>query len=302
MKIDTLAFGYALVEAPRVGDDGLYFSDCGEGGVFHLGADGTVQVILPVGRLVGGIAMHVDGGLVVSSRDVLHIKDGIERVVFEVEREGKRHGDWQPWINDIYTDPQGRVYAGALWRLCTRAAAPPGKYVKPTGGEGEAYREDKPLGRMWRIHSETEATPLYGGVGIANGVGFSPDGSLLYQVDSIDQRVIVHDVTDDGLRRLPDISTAAVDGFPDGMAVDSEGRIWTAMFGGGCAACFAPDGSLDTTIPVAADAVTSLCFGGDDLRDLYIVTADNTDDPSRRGTVFKTSVDVPGLPAPLARV
>ncbi len=48
--------------------------------------------------------------------------------------------------------------------------------------------------------------------------------------------------------------------------------------------------------------MTSLCFGTGDRRDLYIVTADNTDDPSRGGTIFRTRVDVPGLVAPMARV
>jgi xylono-1,5-lactonase len=302
MKIETLAYGFGLAEGPRVGDGGLYFCDSGEGGVFHLDEDGKVTEIVAVGRLIGGIALHADGGIVVSSRDVVHIRDGVERLLFAADLEGGRQGDWVPWINDIFTDVEGRVYAGAMWRIYTRAAAAPGRFVVPTGGGGEAYREDKPLGRLWRIDSATEATPLYGGVGIANGIGVSPDGRLLYQVDSIDRRVIVNEMTEDGLVPQPAISTAAADGFPDGMAVDSEGRVWTAMFGGGCVAGFAPDGTLDRVVEVPAYRVTSLCFGGDDWRDMYIVSADNTDDPSRRGSVFRTSADVPGVPVPPARV
>jgi sugar lactone lactonase YvrE len=53
---------------------------------------------------------------------------------------------------------------------------------------------------------------------------------------------------------------------------------------------------------VPAKAVTSVCFGGKDRRDLYIVTADNTEDPTRKGTIFRTRIDVAGLPAPLARI
>jgi xylono-1,5-lactonase len=302
MTIETLAYGYGLAEGPRVGDGGLYFCDSGEGGVFHVDEDGKVAEILPVGRLVGGIALHAEGGIVVSSRDVIHVRDGVERQVFSADLEGARQGDWVPWINDIFTDVQGRVYAGAIWRIYTRAAAAPGQFTIPTGGQGEAYREDKPLGRLWRIDADTAAVPLYGGVGIANGIGVSPDGRLLYQVDSIDQRVIVNEMTDDGLRSRPPISTAAVAGFPDGMAVDSEGRIWTAMFGGGCVACFTPEGALDQVLEVPAYSVTSLCFGGEDWRDMYIVSADNTDDPARRGSVFRTSVDVAGVPVAPARV
>lgn len=65
---------------------------------------------------------------------------------------------------------------------------------------------------------------------------------------------------------------------------------------------YRPDGTRDRTIPLPATAVTSLCFGGAELKELYIVTADNTEAPERGGTVFRTRVDVAGLPAPLARV
>jgi sugar lactone lactonase YvrE len=45
-----------------------------------------------------------------------------------------------------------------------------------------------------------------------------------------------------------------------------------------------------------------LCFGGADLRDLYAVSADNTDDPARKGTIFRTRSDIAGLPGPFARI
>ena len=137
-------------------------------------------------------------------------------MVFAADLEGARQGDWVPWINDIFTDVHGRVYAGALWRIYTRAAAPPGQFVVPTGGGGEAYREDKPLGRLWRIDADDAAVPLYGGVGIANGIGISPDGRLLYQVDSIDRRIIVNELTDDGVESRPSISTPRWPAFPTG--------------------------------------------------------------------------------------
>ena len=47
--------------------------------------------------------------------------------------------------------------------------------------------------------------------------------------------------------------------------------------------------------------VTSLCFGGSDMMDLYVVTADNTEEASRKGTIFKMRADVPGLKVPKAR-
>ena len=62
------------------------------------------------------------------------------------------------------------------------------------------------------------------------------------------------------------------------------------------------DGSrLQRRVTVPAQAVTSLCFGGGDLRDLYIVSADNIE-PARKGSIFHARSDVPGLPAPFARI
>jgi xylono-1,5-lactonase len=90
--------------------------------------------------------------------------------------------------------------------------------------------------------------------------------------------------------------------IPDGLCVDEAGCIWVAVYGGRCAARYTPDGKLDRKIDVPAKAVTSVCCGGKDRRDLYIVTADNTEDASRKGTIFRTRVDVAGVAVPLARV
>jgi gluconolactonase len=142
---------------------------------------------------------------------------------------------------------------------------------------------------------------MYGDIGITNGIGASPDGKLLYHSDSAVKQVIVHDISADGQasnRR----TFATLEEVPDGLAVDESGRVWVAVYGGGCATCFAPDGTVDHVVDVPAKAVTSLCFGGQDRRDLYIVTADNTEDPERKGTVFHMRADVPGVPVPLATV
>src|SRR5262249_56231316 len=93
-----------------------------------------------------------------------------------------------------------------------------------------------------------------------------------------------------------------VGGSPDGLAVDAEGGIWVALYQAAAVQRYQPDGRPDRRLEVPARAVTSLCFGGVDLRDLYVVSADNTDDRERRGSVFRTRSDIPGLPAPFARI
>ena len=63
------------------------------------------------------------------------------------------------------------------------------------------------------------------------------------------------------------------DGIADGLAVDSEGHVWVALFGGGCVRRYAPDGLLADRLELPVRQPTSVAFGGDDLGDLYITTA-----------------------------
>jgi sugar lactone lactonase YvrE len=85
------------------------------------------------------------------------------------------------------------------------------------------------------------------------------------------------------------------------MAVDAEGGVWVAVVRFGEVVRFKNDGTVDKRIKIPAQMVTSLTFGGPDMRDLYVVTADNTEDASRKGTIFRMRSDVAGLPVPKAR-
>ena len=92
------------------------------------------------------------------------------------------------------------------------------------------------------------------------------------------------------------------EGIPDGMTVDAEGCVWAAIvMGPGEIVRFKRDGTVDRRVKVPAKSVTSVAFGGPDMRDLYAVTANNTNDRALKGSVFRTRSDVPGLPVPKAR-
>lgn len=274
--IETLASGYGLIEGPRVDDDGnLYFSDVPNGGVYRRSPDGEITVVVPKRRGVGGIALHADGGLVVSGRNIAHVApDGTTRVVFDSDAPG---------LNDLFTDALGRVYCGTI-RSDPFSDSP-----------------DRTPGECYRVDVDGTSRSLYGRVSLTNGIGFSPDGARLYHADTGNHHVICHDLDgDEVVNRRPLAQHPSF--FPDGLAVDEAGTIWVADYGSGRVVGLSPDGEEVGSIPVPSKAVTSVCFGGSDRRDLYIVTADNTEDRSRGGTVFRTRVDVPGLPVPKARV
>ena len=275
--LETLVYGYGLLEGPRVdANDNLYFSDVPNGGVYRRSPSGEVSTVIPRRRGVGGIALHADGGVVVSGKNICHVKDGQTRILFQ--------RDDIPGFNDIFTDSAGRVYVGSL-------RSDPFKEGARTPGE------------LWRVEEEGKATEMYGNVGLTNGIGFSLDGKMIYHADSAGPHLIVHDVAPNGTmtnrRAIAQMESGTI---PDGLCVDEAGCIWVAVYGGRCVTRYTPDGKLDRKIEVPAKAVTSVCFGGKDRRDLYIVTADNTEVPDRKGTIFRTRVETPGVSVPLARV
>ncbi len=274
--METLASGYGLIEGPREDRDGhLYFSDVTNGGVYRRAPDGSVETVVPKRRGVGGIALHRDGGVVISGKNICHVKDGETRIVFAV--------DGVPGFNDLYTDRAGCVYVGSL--------------------RSDPFAEGEQIpGELYRLRPGGGSEELYGDVGLTNGIGFSPAGDLLYHSDSAIPAVTVADVGADGKVSGKRIFAPIERGIPDGLAVDEEGGVWVAIYGDSGALRFAPDGSLAQRVDVPAVSVTSLCLGGADLRDLIIVTADNSEAAERKGTIFKTRVDVPGLRAPLAAV
>jgi sugar lactone lactonase YvrE len=120
----------------------------------------------------------------------------------------------------------------------------------------------------------------------------------MYYIDSLTYRVALFDYEPGtgaiGNRRTF-ASVGAGDVMPDGLAVDSEGSVWVALWGGSEIRRYAPDGHLTLSVDIPAANVTSCAFGGPDLRTLFITTAAG---PGRSGgALFTCQVEVAGLPA-----
>ena len=158
------------------------------------------------------------------------------------------------------------------------------------------------------------------GIAASNGLAFSPDGRTLLWADTKGHRVQAFDVdgSDGSLSRqrllvqfpLRD-AAAPISGYggrPDGAAMDSEGAYWVAMFEGQRLLRLAPDGAVLATLQLPVRCPTMPCFGGPDLKTLYITTArdkrpaDELAAQPLAGCVLQCRVDVPGLPAHVARL
>ena len=169
------------------------------------------------------------------------------RVIAEVPaREGVR-------FNDAGVDPAGRVWVGSMH----------------TG-------ETEPIGQLLRLDHGGVLTVVVDGITVSNGLGWSPDGSRMYYVDSPVRRVDVFDydpATGRADHRRPFADLSAFDGVPDGLTVDADGCVWVAVWGGGVLRRLAPDGSQDSVVAVPVSQPTSCAFGGPGMTDLYVTTA-----------------------------
>jgi gluconolactonase len=137
---------------------------------------------------------------------------------------------------------------------------------------------------------------------LTNGLGFSPDGKTLYHSDSLRHAVFSYDVKANGdlgpKRQFVPLKV----GMPDGLSVDSAGNVWVAAPYEGAVQIYTPGGELTGEVKVPVPMVTSLCFGGDDLRDVFIVSGSENLDTERGAGIYRTRSEVPGLALPRARV
>jgi len=279
--MQQVATGYGLVEGP-VWDSahGLYFSDVINGGVYLLDRAGAVSLAVPKRRGIGGMALHDSGGLIVGGRDIAHVSlaDGGTKTLLPLDAIPGATG-----FNDLTTDNAGRIYVGSL-------------AFKVFGGE-----PPKP-GHLHVIDVDGSMRTVSDGVLLTNGLGFSPDGKRLYHSDARAGIVRVYDVAaDGGVGPWRQFASMGDGGVPDGLKVASDGSVWVADAHGGRVAVFGADGAHRRDLEVPLPMVTSVCFGGDDLRDLYIVTGSRGGPSENCGSIFKTRVDVAGLALPTAR-
>lgn len=279
--MEILASGYGLIEGPVwVPGAGLMFSDVHGGGVYGLAEDGAVTTVFPYRRGIGGMALHADNGLVVGGRNIAFKSfTGADTVVLlDHDTENGNLG-----YNDLTTDAAGRVYAGSLG--------------SPVFEEGEQIAGD-----LYLIDLDGSARVVAEDVLLTNGLGFSPDAKTLYHSDSRRQTVYRYAVAPNGDLGPKQPFASLENGAPDGLAVSVDGAVWIAVAGDGCVAVFEPDGTLRERIAVPMPMCTSVCFGGDDLKDLYVVTGSDGVDGDREGAVYRLPVPTPGLSVSLARV
>ena len=243
-------------------------------------------------RQAGSIVLHVDGGLLLATADgFIHWKSDEDMRVVADSCDGKPVTQ----INDIVADSRGRVFGGQ-----------------------EVYQEDKPYerGYLYRVDIDGTITIVDEGMGIANGMGFSPDESTFYMPDSLDRVIYAYDyspASGEISNRRDFVKIPPEQGLADGLAVDSEGFIWLARWFGGGLSRYDPDGKLERSIDFPVAQTSSVMFGGKDLNEIYVTSASimwqsrlappgHDYDFPRGGPTFRLIQDIQGRQENFARV
>jgi len=258
----------------------LLFVDIPEGTLHRFCPASGAHMSRRVAPVLAAVALRDPEGLVLALEHELAVADGTgEHHALRIDGPGR--------LNDGACDPWGRYWIGS--------AAP----------------ADAPnAGALHRI-VDREAQPIVSGVSLSNGIDWSPDGSIMYYVDSTTRRV--DRFAYDGERGLPTRREAFVtlepdEGLPDGLCVDAEGGVWLALWDGWQVRRYSADGRLDAVIELPVAKVTSCAFGGHALDELYITTAtmglceDELRAQPHAGALFRCTPGVHGQRANRARL
>jgi sugar lactone lactonase YvrE len=171
---------------------------------------------------------------------------------------------------------------------------------------GSSHLQEKdPRGALWCIESSGKMTLGDAGFVVSNGPAFSPDGRTLYFNDTLGRQTLRYEISVSDarpLRRQLLVSYEEGEGLPDGITVDAEGCFWVAHWGGARVTRFSPGGERLHAVNLPVPNVTSVCFGGPDLKTLFITTAREASADVERyphaGHLFALESDTRGIPEP----
>jgi sugar lactone lactonase YvrE len=240
--------------------------------------DGTHERVY-TGRPIGGFTIQQDGSLLLfKDRGTITLWNSPDEITVVSEIPAER----ELRFNDVIADPIGRVFCGT-------------------------YTEGR-KGRLYRLDTDGTLTMILDGIGCSNGMAFTPDRSGFFYTDSFAHNIYQFDFDEDtGELRHQTVfhSVPESHGFPDGCTVDSEGHLWFALWGGAAIVRLDPKGRVVATIPMPANNITSLTFGGEDLKDIYVTSEGGltrTDGDPLAGALFRIKSRISGRPEFCSRV
>ncbi len=262
--------GEGPVWSPRWG--GLRWVDMLAGDVLSLSDDGQVAR-RHVGSVAAAVRPRRGGGAVI----------GVERGFALEDPDGSLTSLPEVWttrdvrMNEGGCDPDGRFYCGSM-----------------------AYDQQPGAASLYRLDADRTVHTVLTDVTVSNGLEWSPDGSRAYYNDTATYQISVFDYDpESGLTNRRTFAEVPGEGRPDGLTVDAEGGVWTAISNQSAVHRYSADGRLEEVLEVPARKVTACTFGGERLDELFITTSregiPEGEDPLA-GSLFRAVPSVAGLP------
>jgi sugar lactone lactonase YvrE len=243
----------------------------------------------PMPDFPASVVLCRSGGALVALRDGLYRFDPANGALAVFCRPDAERPDNRS--NEGKCDSSGRFWLGTMQ-----------SNLNPDGSGCDITAS---TGALYCVHPDGRFTREVDHLGLSNTLAWSADGRTLHFGDTLANCIFAFDC-DPETGRLANrrvFSDAPLPGACDGSAIDAEGYLWNARFGGGCLVRFAPDGRVDRTVPLPVTNPTSCCFGGADLRTLYVTSArfglserQLADNP-HEGALLALRTDLPGTPS-----
>lgn len=228
--------------------------------LFWIDTQGSVFIYTPkdgnnreikLDKLVGTVVPYTEDTVVVALQDGIYKLDlKSEKLTFMSAPEGGIEGNK---YNDGKCDAKGRLWVGTMDNNCA------------------------PKKANFFVFDGKNSQKVLSEVTISNGVAWSPDGKKMYYQDTPTLCISQFDFDEEKgeiSNRKEIIKMPENLGTPDGNTVDEEGMVWVANWGAACVTRWNPGtGELLQKIDVPALNVSALAFGGENLDELYITTA-----------------------------
>jgi sugar lactone lactonase YvrE len=231
--------------------------------------DGRVER-LHVGAVAATVRPRTNHGLVVAVERGFALVDASN----EVTALPQLWDDTSIRMNDGACDPQGRFYCGSM-----------------------AYDAATGRGAVYRLNLDGSVATVLTGATVSNGLAWRADGTTVLYVDSPTARIDELEFDGDTgtfTERRQFVAVKSAHGQPDGIALDVEGGVWVALWGGGRVHRYDADGRLDQVIRLPVRDVSACAFAPDGR--LFITTsADGGDTDPRAGALFCVETGLTGL-------
>jgi gluconolactonase len=250
------------VEGPAVGKDGTVYA-------VNFAEPGTIGQVTPDGKASLFVKLpegSIGNGIRFNSKGEMLIADYTRHNILKVDMKTKQvsvfaHNAKMSQPNDIAIDSKDRLYAS-----------------DPNWKAG--------AGRIWRIDTNGSSVML-DTMGTANGIEVSPDNKRLYVAESVQRKVWVYDLAENGSVNNKRLFHEFPDFGMDGMRCDVDGNLYISRHGKGTVAKLSPDGKLVREISLVGKLASNVAFGGPDGRTMYVTLQD-------KGNLESFRVDRPG--------